>query len=109
MGVLILGYIFLVTVGSALIKTINPERTLWVSGQMKSGVYLWVKKNPPHPAFPSNFLPVTGGKPGLFYVKFGWFFLDVHAPFEMCFCFGMLAADGSVCFGGNQSPSGSTA
>lgn len=32
------------TVGSALIKTINPERTLWVSGQMKSGVYLWVKK-----------------------------------------------------------------
>lgn len=27
------------------------------------------KKNLPHPAFPSNYLPVTGGKPALLYVK----------------------------------------
>lgn len=68
--VLVLGYVFFMTVGSTLIKTINSEQTLWVSGQMKGGVlYVGLKKNLPHPAFPSNYLPVTGGKPALLYVK----------------------------------------
>lgn len=36
--VLASGYVFLITVVSTLIKAINPEQTLWVSGQMMGGV-----------------------------------------------------------------------
>lgn len=71
------------------------------------------KKNLPHPAFPSNYLPVTGGKPGLLYVKLNpVIFIYMSVPPLKCgfFCFeAILAADGSVRFGEDQSPSGSAA
>lgn len=65
-GGLFLGYGFLKTVGSTLIKTINPMR-IWVD---KGWSFICgLKNNLPHPAFPSHSLPVAGGKPGLPYVN----------------------------------------
>lgn len=59
-------HVFLSRLSSRLIK--QKQQTPWGSGQIKGGVYLWVK-NFHILIFLPTALPATGGKPGLFYVK----------------------------------------